>query len=408
MPNPIAGKNILLGVCGSIAAYKAADLASKLAQAGAAVDVILTQSGQKFISPLTFQSLTSRHVYTDDDLWNGEGHINHIGLATRGDLLVIAPASANTIARLAHGVADNLLTLTALAARCPVLIAPAMDGGMYSNPATQANLEVLAGRGMHIIGPAQGRMASGLVGPGRMVEPAELLGRIRALLGRTGKLAGCKVLVTAGGTQEPIDPVRMITNRSSGKQGYAVAQAALDEGADVILIHAPTHLVVPCGAKDILAASAEEMRRAVLEQSEHVDVVIMTAAVADYRPADYAEQKIKKASSAIDLLLEPTADILKGLAARRKASGWPRILVGFAAESQDVEENARQKLKLKDLDLIAANDISSPDTGFAVDENQVTLYYPDGSKTEFPRQSKAEVADELIQAIVKLLARRND
>ena len=255
MPNPIAGKNILLGITGSIAAYKAADLASKLTQAGAAVDVILTPAALKFITPLTFQSVTMRKAYTDDDLWGGEGHVRHIGLGMAGDLLVIAPASANTMAKLAHGIADNLLTVTALAARCPLMLAPAMDGGMFSNPATQANLEILRQRGCIIAGPAEGRMASGLVGLGRMVEPAELLGHIRLALGRGGPLSQQRVLVTAGGTQEPIDPVRSITNRSSGKQGYALAQAALDAGAEVTLVHAPTEPAHagwrPGGAGDI-------------------------------------------------------------------------------------------------------------------------------------------------------------
>jgi phosphopantothenoylcysteine decarboxylase/phosphopantothenate--cysteine ligase len=236
MTSPIHGKHIVLGVTGSIACYKAADLASKLAQYGARVEVVLTHAATRFITPLTFQSVTGQRAYQDSDLWGGEGHVLHVGLGHRADLLVIAPASANTLAKLAYGLADNLLTLTALAAHCPTLLAPAMDGDMYTNPATQDNLEILRQRGAVIIGPAEGHLASGMLGVGRMVEPAEILGHIRWMLGRGGVLKNRKIIVTAGGTQEAIDPVRAITNRSSGKQGFALAQAALDLGADVTLI----------------------------------------------------------------------------------------------------------------------------------------------------------------------------
>jgi len=241
----LTDKHILLGVTGSIAAYKAADLASKLTQAGAQVNVILTAAAEKFIAPLTFQSVTGRRAYTDADLWGGEAHVLHVGLGHSTDLLVIAPCTADTMAKLAHGLADNLLTVTALAAACPLVIAPAMDGGMFDAPATQANLAALIQRGARILGPAEGHLASGLSGPGRMLEPLEILGHIRAALGKSGKLAGKKIVVTAGGTQEALDPVRVLTNHSSGKQGYALAQAALDLGADVCLISAPTALSAP-------------------------------------------------------------------------------------------------------------------------------------------------------------------
>ena len=245
----VQGKRILLGITGSIAAYKAADLASKLTQMGALVDVILTPAAEKFIAPLTLQSVTGRHAYTETDLWGGQAHVLHVGLGHDADLLVIAPCTANTIAKLAHGQADNLLTITALAAACPLLLAPAMDGGMLDHPATQENLATLAARGVIIAGPAEGHLASGLSGKGRMLEAEELLGHVRLALGRNAGLAGRKVVVSAGGTQEPIDPVRVLTNRSSGKQGYALAQAALDAGAQVVLITTPTALTPPVGAR---------------------------------------------------------------------------------------------------------------------------------------------------------------
>jgi phosphopantothenoylcysteine decarboxylase/phosphopantothenate--cysteine ligase len=403
MPNPISGKNILLGITGSIAAYKAAELASKLTQAGAAVDAILTPAALRFITPLTFQSVTGRKAFTDEDLWGGEGHVRHIGLGLAGDLLAVAPASANTIAKLAHGIADNLLTVTALAARCPLLLAPAMDGGMFSHPATQANLEIMRQRGAIIVGPVEGRMASGLVGLGRMVEPAELLGHMRLALAKGGPLSGVHMLVTAGGTQEPIDPVRMITNRSSGKQGYALAQSALDAGAAVTLVHTPTDLPTPTGARDVLVHTAAEMKAAVLAAAAESHVVLMAAAVADFRPAQVAAQKIKKGGGGLLLQLEPTEDILLALASRRQPGALPNVIIGFAAESQSLEENAAKKLSAKHLDMIVANDISALDAGFGVDSNRVTFLYPDGRREALPLQSKAAVADEIIQRVIVLL-----
>lgn len=397
MPNPIANKNILLGVTGSIAAYKAADLASKLAQTGAAVDVILTQSALQFVAPLSFQSVTARKAYTDADLWGGEGHVTHIGLGHAGDLLVIAPASANTIAKLAHGIGDNLLSVTALAATCPLMIVPAMDGGMYAHPATQANVEILRQRSATIVGPAAGHLASGLVGVGRMAEPLEIIGHIRWLLGRGGPLAGKKVIVTAGGTQEAIDPVRMITNRSSGKQGYALAQAAIDAGAEVVLISAPTALTAPVGARLVRVQSAAQMLDAVLAETANADLLCMAAAVADFRPAHTAGQKIKKETGAPQITLEPTADILAAVAQRKADSGFPRRVIGFAAESQQVLENAAHKLEKKRLDLIVANDITAADAGFEVDTNRVILLSVAGQPETLPVMSKAEVAEAVIQ-----------
>ncbi|MBL8103460.1 MAG: bifunctional phosphopantothenoylcysteine decarboxylase/phosphopantothenate--cysteine ligase CoaBC, partial [Anaerolineales bacterium] len=287
----LSGKHILLGVTGSIAAYKAADLASKLAQAGAKVDVLLTGAGEKFVTPLTFQSVTGRRAYTDADLWGNEAHILHVSFGKTADLLVIAPCTADTMAKLAHGIADNLLTVTALAATCPILIAPAMDGGMFDHPATQENLNTLQSRGVLVAGPGSGHLASGLSGKGRMIEPMEVLGHIRMALGKHGKLADKKVIVTAGGTQEAIDPVRVISNHSSGKQGYALAQAALDEGARVTLITAPTALTPPVGANVIDVKSVQEMLDALL--SESADALIMAAAAADFRPKRAAKEKMK-------------------------------------------------------------------------------------------------------------------
>jgi phosphopantothenoylcysteine decarboxylase / phosphopantothenate---cysteine ligase len=407
MKTPFENRTILLGVTGSIAAYKAAELASRLAQSGARVEVILTQSALQFITPLTFQSVTGRRAYTDTDLWGGQGNVLHISLGKSADLLVIAPTSANTLAKLAHGVADNLLTVTALAARGATLVAPAMDGGMFEHPATQANLEILRQRGVRILGPAAGHLASGLVGTGRMLEPAELLGHIRLILASGGPLAGKKVVVTAGGTQEPIDPVRVIANRSSGKQGFALAQAALDLGAEVILISGPVQLPTPAGAQRLEVETTEQMQAAVLANIPQVEALVMAAAVADFRPADPAEQKIKREAGVPQIRLIPNPDILKAVAAAKAEHGWPRLSVGFAAESQDLLENGRHKLESKQLDMIAANDISAHDAGFSVDTNRVTLLYArpmNGSQMEaLPLLSKDEVAQIVMERIISLL-----
>jgi len=395
----LQSKRILLGVTGSIAAYKAADLASQLTQAGAEVDVILTEAATKFITPLTFQSLTGRTAYSD--LWGSEAHVIHVGLGERADLLVIAPATADVIARLAHGLANDLLTVTALAARCPVLVAPAMDGGMFAHPATQANLKTLAERGVTLLGPAEGRMASGLVGRGRMVEPEEILGHVRLALGRKGPLAGRRIVVTAGGTQEPIDPVRFISNRSSGKQGFAVAQVALDRGAQVTLVAGPTALGAPIGARRVDVTTAAEMAEAVLAVAD-ADALIMAAAVADFRPAQVADQKIKKA--AVPLVeLETTVDILSAVAERREATGKPTVVVGFAAESENLIENAREKVFRKKLSLIVANDISAKDAGFSVDTNRVTLIGSGGGVEPLPLISKEQVAEVVLERVAGLL-----
>lgn len=396
-------KRILLGVTGSIAAYKAADLASRLTQGGAHVDVILTRAGESFISSLSFQSLTGNKAYTDKELWGGEAHILHVGLGHAADLLLIAPCTANTLAKLAQGQANDLLSITALAAQCPILVAPAMDVGMYEHPATQENVRILQERGVQFAGPAEGRMASGLIGKGRMLEPAEIIGHIRCLLGKGGKLAGKKIVVTAGGTQEPIDPVRFITNRSSGKQGYALAQAALDAGAEVTLISTPTALTPPVGARLILARTAEDVLEVVLTESAGADVLIMAAAVADFRPAKIAKKKLKKRDGIPQIMLEAAPDILKRVAGLNSRAERPRVVVGFAAESRDLLKNASEKLSSKKLDLIVANDISAEDAGFDVDDNRVILLFADGKEEKLSLRSKFEVAKTVLAQIEVLL-----
>ena len=399
----LSGKRIILGVTGSIAAYKAADLASKLTQAGAQVDVILTSAAEKFIAPLTFQSVTGRRAYTDNDLWGNEAHVLHVGLGHHADLLVIAPCTANTIAKLAHGQSDSLLTVTALAATCPLVIAPAMDGGMFDHAATQENLDTLRKRGAEIIEPAEGHLASGLVGKGRLPETQELIGHLRLVLGRRGPLANKKVVITAGGTQEPLDPVRVLTNHSSGKQGYALAQAALDAGAQVTLITTPTALTSPIGANVVPVQTAKQMLEAVLKEAAGSDALIMAAAVADFRPKVTAKDKIKKEGGVPHIELEATEDILKTVAGLGVGAKRPRVVAGFAAESRDLLQNASNKLQSKHLDLIAANDISANDAGFAVETNRITLLFADGRKESLSLMSKTEAAEIIIARIAALL-----
>lgn len=401
--NPMIGKRIVLGVTGSIASYKAADLASKLSQSGAQVDTILTEAATKFVTPLTFQSVTGRRAYTDVDLWGNEAHVLHVGLGHQADLLVIAPTTANTLTKLAQGQSNDLLSVTALAATCPVLVAPAMDGGMYNHPATQANIALLTERGVTVVGPEEGHLASGLVARGRMTEPLVLLGHIRHLLAQGGPLAGRRVVVTAGGTREAVDPVRYLTNHSSGKQGYAVAQAALDAGAEVVLISTANALPVPTGASFVAVDSAREMLDAVLSATPEADSLIMAAAVADFRPAQIAEQKIKKLQGTPTLALAPNPDILATLAEQRQATDRLRVVVGFAAETQNLLENAQSKLQRKRLDLIVANDVTAENAGFAVETNQVTFLRNDGSTETLPLQSKAAVAERIIEEVIAKL-----
>lgn len=387
--------SIVLGVTGGIAAYKAADLASKLVQAGASVDVVMTEAATRFVGPLTFQALTGRPVHLDPFRLLEQTEMPHLSLAQRAHVLVIAPATANTLAKLAHGLADNLLCAVALATRAPPVLAPAMDTDMWEHPATRENLEVLRRRGAWIVGPGEGRLASGRIGWGRMAEVNEILGTIRLVLGRDGPLAGRRVLVTAGGTQEPLDPVRYLGNRSSGKMGYALAQTALDRGATVTLVTAPTALPAPVGTERVEVRTAVEMCDAVLAAVPECDILVMAAAVADFRPAEVVGQKIKKEAAGLTLRLERTPDILAEVAAERERSGRPTLVIGFAAETEDLLRHARAKLEAKRLDLIVANDVSSPDSGFGVDTNRVILLGRHGLEQALPLLPKEEVANRI-------------
>ena len=396
----LEGKRIVVGITGSIAAHKGADLVSKLTQVGALVDVILTESGARFITPVALQGLSGRPVYTDVFATTGELAISHVELGRRADAVVIAPASADTLARIAHGFADNLLCLTVLATEAPVLLAPAMDVLMFENVATQANLAHLRERGFAIVGPGEGRLASGMQGRGRMAEPEVIIGALRQLLGRGGDLAGRKVVVSAGGTQEPIDPVRYVGNYSSGKMGYAVAEVARDRGAKVVLVSGPVALPAPSGVETICVKTAEEMRDAVVEACKDADALIMAAAVADYRPAERAGQKIKRTQAGMTLELVRTPDIL----AEVKSAHLVRV--GFAAESQEMVRNASEKMARKGLDVIVANDITAAGSGFGTDTNQVTIIDKSGTAETLPLLSKHQVAQRLLDRVVPLFKSR--
>lgn len=411
MTSALAGKHILLGVTGSIAAYKAANVASTLTKMGAQVDVIMTEAATRFVTPLTFQALTGQPVYTS--MWepgSGAGmgaHIAHIGLSHSADLLLIAPATANIIAKIANGLADDLLSVTALAARCPILIAPAMDAGMYESAATQNNVVTLRGRGVYFAGPTTGRMASGLEGLGRFLEPDEIVGHVRYVAGMKGLLSGRRVVVSAGPTRERLDPVRFISNRSSGKQGYAIAQAAVDAGAQVTLISGPVNLPAPVGVECVDVTTAQEMEAAVLACTtgeQAADALVMAAAVGDFRPETLSEHKMKKSSDSVpSVSLTHNPDILMSVSQQEHR---PRITVGFAAESRDLVENAQSKLIHKKLDLIVANDISASDAGFAVDTNRV-LFITGDSVERLPLVSKEAVAMRLVTWIAARLLEQN-
>jgi phosphopantothenoylcysteine decarboxylase/phosphopantothenate--cysteine ligase len=401
MIKPLEGKRIVLGVTGSIACYKAIDLASKLTQAGAKVDAVLTDAAERFIQPQTFNAVTGRKVFTDTSLWDADNHVLHIQLSRNANLIVIAPATANTIAKLAHGLADNLLTLVTLGSNCPLAVAPAMDGGMFNHPATQENLEIIRQRGTRILGPAIGHLASGLDGTGRMLEPIQLLGHIRQILSRGGPLRDKRVLVTAGGTREPIDPVRVLTNRSSGKQGYALALAALDYGAEVTLIAAPTSLTPPIGVTHLEVQTAHEMFDKVMKYLPETDILIMAGAVADFRPVTMSKNKIKKSSGTMKIELESTRDILRAVAEEKSARNLTIYTVGFAAETENIIQLAKEKLINKDMDMIVANDVLSTDAGFQVDSNRVTIILSNGEIENLPLMTKEEVAKQIVERILQ-------
>jgi len=395
----LQGKRIVLGVTGSIACYKAADLASKLTQAGAEVDVILTDAAQQFVSALTFRSLTGRPAYTnmfDPDSPLAE---QHVMLARACDAMIIAPASATTIARLAHGMADDMVALTALATRAPVVVAPAMDEHMWEHTATQENVATLRARGVHIAGPGEGRLASGHSGAGRLIETDQLLGALRQAMGVNGALARRRVVVSAGGTHEPIDPVRFIGNRSSGKMGFALAEAARDAGAAVTLVCGPVALPTPYGIDRVNVGTTAEMREAIAAATQGCDALIMAAAPADFRAARPAGDKIKRTEAALSVELAPNDDILASLEGAF-------VKVGFAAETSDLIANARAKIARKGLDLIAANDVTAADAGFATDTNRVTLIAADGSHEALPLLPKYDVAVRIIERVAALLEAR--
>jgi len=390
----LKGKVVVLGVTGSIAAFRAADLASRLVQAGASVDVVMTSAAAEFVTPLSFRSLTQGSVIVD----MFEGRLEHVELARSADVVVVAPATATTIARLAHGLAEDMVSLTVLATKAPVLVCPAMDSQMFENPATQANLETLRERGMTIVGPEIGRLASGRMGLGRLADTEAIVGAIRCALGREGDLAGSKVVVTAGGTREPIDPVRYVSNYSSGKMGYAVAEAARDRGAEVVLVSAPTALPTPYGVRLAPVQRAAEMRDAVVRECRDAQALVMAAAVADYQPVAIAEQKMKRRAKTLSLELTRTPDILA-------EAGTGLIRVGFAAESENLVANARGKLESKGLHLIVANDITGPETAFDADTNRVVILDRDGGEERLPAMAKYDVAQRILDRVVELLAK---
>jgi phosphopantothenoylcysteine decarboxylase/phosphopantothenate--cysteine ligase len=396
----LKGKTIVLGVTGSIAAYKAAELASQLTKVGAKVEVIMTDAATEFVTPLTFRNVTGRPVVTK--MWElaSEYSVEHVALADAADIVVIAPASANTIAKLAAGMADNMLTCTVLATKAPIIIAPAMDVNMYENPITQDNLAKLKARDFVIVGPESGRLASGKMGMGRFIEVNQIIGTICQVLGKKGDLAGKHIVISAGGTREPIDPVRCLTNYSSGKMGYALAEAARDRGAQVILVTAPAALPKPVGIGIVDVGTAEEMYQAIKKAIAQADALIMAAAVADFRPARVSKGKIKRQTkSSLTLELERTPDILGEVKGNF-------IRVGFAAESNNLIANAKDKLQRKQLDLIVANDITLAGSGIGADNNQVVIIGQSGKVEKLPLMPKREVADKILDRVVKLLANK--
>jgi len=415
----VLNRHIVVGICGGIASYKAVDLVSQLQQAGALVDVIMTEHAEEFIRPLTFATMSHRPVYSN--LWEPSGQAAeiHIALAEEAELLAIVPATANTIAKLAHGMADNMLTAVALATKAPLLLAPAMYKEMYTHPATQVNLALLRERGAHIVEPEVGRLASGAVGPGRLPDTAALVGAINMTLGQHGDLAGRRIIITAGGTQEPIDPVRYIGNRSSGKMGYSLATEARNRGAHVILVSGPVALPAPYGVELHYINTALQMRDAVYDLITDADVLVMSAAVADFSPTNPAKHKIKKSSNegrghegaeTFSIPLVQSPDILGELADKLEGPtrGAQRhlIRVGFAAETDNVITNAQNKMSRKRVNLLVANDVTRSDSGFGTDTNKVFIFHADGAIEDLPVMSKIGVATAIWDRVVPLLSTR--
>ena len=396
----LKGKKIVLGVTGGIAVYKAVDLVSRLRKQGCEVRVVMTEHAQQFVTPLTFKEISGNQVAVSMWSSNQEFNVEHIALANWADAFVVAPATANIIAKMAYGLADDLLSTTLLAARAPIVVCPAMNTGMYENAATQENIAKLKSRGVTVMPPAVGKLACGTSGAGRLPEPQEIVEFLNAFFAkREGDLRGLKVLVTAAGTREPIDPVRFVGNRSSGKMGYAVAQMAAERGAEVLLISGPSALSIPANVKAIKVETTNEMLEACLESYDKVDIVIKAAAVADYRPRDVAEQKIKKKTDdALTVVMDKNPDILKTLGAKKTH----QVLVGFAAETQNLLENARDKVVKKNLDMIVANDVTAAGAGFNADTNIVKFLFANGEVRSLEQMPKVDVANCILDEALKI------
>ena len=396
----LKGKKIVLGVTGGIAVYKAVDLVSRLRKQGCQVRVVMTEHAQQFVTPLTFKEISGNQVAVSMWSSNQEFNVEHIALANWADAFVVAPATANIIAKMAYGLADDLLSTTLLAAQAPIVVCPAMNTGMYENAATQENLAKLRGRGVTVMPPAVGKLACGTSGAGRLPEPQEIVEFLSAFFAkREGDLCGLKVLVTAAGTREPIDPVRFVGNRSSGKMGYAVAQMAAERGAEVLLVSGPSALAIPANVKAIKVETTNEMLEACLEAYEAADIVIKAAAVADYRPRDVADQKIKKKTDdALTVVMDKNPDILKTLGAQKTH----QVLVGFAAETQNLLENARDKVVKKNLDMIVANDVTAAGAGFNADTNIVKFLFANGEVRSLEQMPKVDVANCILDEALKI------
>ena len=396
----LQGKKIVLGVTGGIAVYKAVDLVSRLRKAGCEVRVVMTEHAQQFVTPLTFKEISGNAVATS--MWNAnqEFNVEHIALANWADAFLVAPATANILAKMACGLADDLLSTTLLAAQAPIVVCPAMNTGMYQNPATQENIAKLQERGVTVMPPAVGHLACGTSGPGRLPEPQQIVEFVSAFFaGREGDLRGLRVLVTAAGTREPIDPVRYVGNRSSGKMGYAVAQMAAERGADVLLISGPSALATPPNVRVVNVETTNEMLEACLAAYGDVDIVIKAAAVADYRPRDVADQKIKKKTDdALTVVMDKNPDILKTLGAKKEQ----QVLVGFAAETQNLLANAREKVVKKNLDMIVANDVTAAGAGFNSDTNIVKFLFANGDVCELEQMPKVDVANRILDEAIRI------
>jgi phosphopantothenoylcysteine decarboxylase/phosphopantothenate--cysteine ligase len=398
----LRGKNIVVGVAGGIAVYKVVDIVSQLKKQGANVYVIMTHAAANFVTPLTFREISGHPVVVDMWAETTNWHVEHIALATAADLFLLAPATGNIIGKIANGIADDMLSTTVMATKAPVLLAPAMNTNMYLNPIVQQNIRSLTQLGYHFIEPECGILACGTEGIGRLPKSEVIVGKVVEMLTGKDDFAGKKILITAGGTQEAIDPVRYIGNRSSGKMGYALARVAVARGAKVVLVSGPTHLMPPPGVVVQYVESADQMRNAVLAQFADSDIVIKAAAVADYRPQTISADKIKKNSSILNLILEKTPDILFELGQLKKH----QILVGFAAETQQLLAHAQEKLTRKRLDMIVANDITVPGAGFNVDTNIVKLLYGDGHMEELPKMSKQQLAGIILDKIQQLTLKK--